>query len=307
MLSFFNIPKQCVLNLNIPLEKFFGEDPSIRKAVISVHWRASIKPMLTGTAAVNSGNIRYEEIQILSVELKDSDNLFAILHGIYKQIKYPCLVDVQYKDKFLISTCQFRAGKIDRDNNIIYCINCSHWIHPDLLSAGALQMIDEINKAFDLQGDLQSIYTVMIQAVQRFKLSCTTKSHINSLLFDMIGKTLPEKFDDIMKFCTPYKKYAPINKSRAAKFDKTKRVPLAVCLYDYEEIWYCFLKNEQTLKVVQGRRYRDIQDLIVHIDTKQYCYLKKRALKKRLRQKISRDQKSNCLIDTKWLESDEEW
>lgn len=268
MLSFFNIPKQCALNLNIPLEKFFVGAPSIRSSVIAVHWRASIKPMLTGTAAVNRGNIRYEEIQILSVELKDSDNLFAILHGIYKQIKYPCLVDVQYKDKFLISTCQFRAGKVDRDDNIIYCINCSHWIHPDLLSSGAVQMIDEINRALAQQGDLRSIYTEMVHAVQRFRLNGTTKAHIDRLLFDMIGKTSPTKRDEIMKYCTPYRKHAPINSSRAAKYDKAKRRSTFSYAYDYEDIWYCLLKFEQTKKVVLGRRYRDIQELVFQIDTK---------------------------------------
>lgn len=276
MLSFFNIPKQCALNLNIPLEKFFVGAPSIRSSVIAVHWRASIKPMLTGTAAVNRGNIRYEEIQILSVELKDSDNLFAILHGIYKQIKYPCLVDVQYKDKFLISTCQFRAGKVDRDDNIIYCINCSHWIHPDLLSTGAVQMIDEINSALAQQGDLRSIYTEMVHAVQRFRLNGTTRAHIDRLLFDMIGKTSPTERDEIMKYCTPYRKHAPINSSRAAKYNKAKRRSAFTYSYDYEDVWYCLLKFEQTKKVVLGRRYRDIQELVFQ-------------------------------IDTKWLESDEEW
>lgn len=268
MLSFFNIPKQFALNLNIPLEKFFDGNPSIRSSVIAVHWRASIKPILNGASAVNSGKIRYEEIQILSVELKDSDNLFAILHGIYQKIKYPCLVEVQYKDKFLISTCQFRAGEIDRDNNIIVCINCSHWIHPDLLSTGALQMIDEINSIFGQQGDLLAIYTKMDQAVQRFKLSGITRAHIDRLLYDMLGKTSPKKRDEIMKYCTPYRKYTPINNSRAAKYDKTKRQSAFSYAYDCEDIWYCFLKYEQTKKVVLGRRYKDIQDLLFQIDIK---------------------------------------
>ena len=194
--------------------------------------------------------------------------MFDIVKRICKQIKYPCFMDIKYKEKFLISTCRFNAGKIDHNENIGCRVNFSHWIHPGLLSSGAEQMISEINNALGMQSDLYSIYTEIAHAVIKFQLSGTSRAHVDRLLYDMLGSSYRANRDVIMKYCTPYKKHAPTNDSIIAKYDKTKRYSTFTYVYDYEDIWYCFLKYEPTRKVIQGRRYYDIQRLIYRIDIK---------------------------------------
>lgn len=90
--------------------------------------------------------IRYDELQIFLINLVNTDFLFEVARKIYKKVKYPCLLILKYQDKFLVSTCQFDAGKVDRDNNLLHAVNFSHWIHADLLSPGASRMICEINE-----------------------------------------------------------------------------------------------------------------------------------------------------------------
>ena len=268
MLELFNIPKQCILNKNIPLERFFDADQHSGAAVASIQWCASLKPVLTGTEAVNENKFRYEEIEVICVELKDKNHLFDVVNGICKKIKYPCLLDIKYGDKFLIDTCQFEAGKLDRNSNVHRYTYCSHWIHPDLLSPGAVQTIDVINKALNMQGNLYEIYTQMVHAVQNFRLGGTTKAHISRLLYDMLGKTSPKKQEEIMKYCTPFKKYAYANNSKASRYNRNARLNMYTYSYDYEDIWYCLLKYEPTKRVVLGRDYRDIQELVSRIDSK---------------------------------------
>ena len=200
------------------------------------------------------------------LDLENTDYLYGIAHQIFKKVKYPCLLVMCYQNKFLCSCCRIAAGKIDYDNNILGRICFSHWIHPDLLTDKSQNMLSEINQALNLKSNLYDIYIKMAHAIESFKLSGISRAHVDRLLQDMLGKTPASKRDEIMQYCTPYKKFVPRNGTQAAKFEKEKNH--YEFRYDSEDIWYCLLKNEKTRKVISGRRYRDIEDLIISIDTK---------------------------------------
>lgn len=270
MLTLFNIPEQCALKINVPLSKFMSPDSDIGQSVESIQWCASVKPEFTGITAVNSDIIRYDELQIFLINLVNTDFLFEVARKIYKKVKYPCLLILKYQDKFLVSTCQFDAGKVDRDNNLLHAVNFSHWIHADLLSPGASRMICEINESLNEKSDLYHIYLKMTYAIQNFRLGGTTKAHVDRLLYDIRGRTSATKRDAIMKYCTPYKKHAPLDASRATKYDKAKRTADYTYSYDYEDIWYCLMCCKETQEVIKKRKYRDIEDLVYSIDSKNW-------------------------------------
>ena len=71
-----------------------------------------------------------------------------------------------------------------------------------------------------------------------------------------------------MQYATPYKKHHLTERTVAAKYDKSKRTKSFTYSYDYEDIWYCFQKYEPSNKAIEGRRYRDIEDLVFSIDEK---------------------------------------
>ena len=270
MLTLFKIPEQCALKINVFISKFLNPDSDVGQSVESIQWRASIKPEFTGITAVNNNTLRYDELQIVLITLVNTDFLFEVTRKIYKEIKYPCLLILNYQNKFLVSTCQFNAGKVDKDNNLLHAVNFSHWIHADLLSPGADRMICEINEAINEKSDLCHIYTKMTHAIQNFRLGGTTKAHVDRLLYDMCGRISAAKRDAIMKYCTPYKKHAPLDASRATKYNKAKRTSAYTYSYDYEDIWYCLMCCEETQEVIRKRKYRDIEDLIYSIDSKSW-------------------------------------
>lgn len=269
MLFLLNIPEQCKCKIDIPLSKIFADnDSEISMSVQSVQWRASLKPCLLDVKSVKSETIRYEEIQILYIELNNTEYLYDIAHTICKFIKCPCLLIMHYEYKFLFGCCQFNAGKINYDNNILRAINFSHWIYPDLLSDGAKKLLDKINQAINTKSDLYDIYTQISHSIENFRLSGITRAHIDRLLCDMMGGVSSKRRDEIMKYCSPYKKFSPTDKSLATKYNKSKRTSNYTYSYDREDVWYCLLNYEPTKKIIVGRRYRDIDDLIYSIDTK---------------------------------------
>lgn len=264
--SLLLIPEKCMVQNKILVSKFFDDD--YFESVRSITWLASLKPLFVNVTAVKTETIRYEEIQIICVDLTETDNLYGVANAFYKKIKYPCLLVMRYNNKFLFSTCQFDAGKDDYNSNKLHSIQFSHWIYPDLLSDGAKRTINKINNALNLESDLKTIYTELSHAVQFFRLEGTTKAHVKRLLYDMIGPTSDNKLDNIMQYATPYKKHHLTEQTLAAKYDKSKRTKSFTYSYDYEDIWYCLQKYEPSKRVIEGRRYRDIEDLMNSIDTK---------------------------------------
>lgn len=60
---------------------------------------------------------------------------------IFSKIKYPCILLIQYKEKFLLCSCKFDAGRIDYEKNILKSILFSHWVYPDIISSAAQSFI----------------------------------------------------------------------------------------------------------------------------------------------------------------------
>ncbi len=269
MLTLLNVLDESKRNMSIPLEKLFEKAPEVVcKSVETVIWYASLKPDSLGADAVKNETVRYEEIQIIIVKLTYTDCIYDVARVIYKSIKYPCLLVFRYQNKFSCSVCQFRAGTIDYNNNILHNILFSHWVYPDLLTPKAELMLEKINSALGEKSNLLSIYTGIVHAIENFKISGISKAHVDRLLRDMLGRTLPKSLDKIMKYCTPYKIFFASEPSIAARYDKSKRRSDFRYSYDYEDIWYCFMQYEPTKKVIVGRRYRDIEELVYKIDSK---------------------------------------
>ena len=271
MLSLLDIPEQCQLDKLIPLDKFFAGSASV--PVKSLHWIASLKPGFLDVCAINTESIRYEEIQVFHLELIDTSDLFGIARTICKKTKYPCLLVMHYQNKYVFGCSPFRAGIIEHDNNVLRAIHLSHWIYPEMLSDGANNLIQNINRAISTCHSFDTMYTEITHAIEYFALAGITKAHVDRLLGDMLGKVPAKRRDEIMKYCTPYKKHGYTEKTVAAKYDKSKRSSSYIYRYDCEDIWYCLLNYEPTKRVIATRRYRDINDLIYSVDTKLEEYL----------------------------------
>lgn len=277
MIELINIPKQCICNRIIPIAKIFSEDQELLLPVVkTISWYAVLRPSNFHSEEVVTSSLRYEEIQIIQVEITDTELLFDIARAIYKKIKYPCLLFICYKGectKYTISACRFSPGKNDYEKNVLESLVMSHWIHPDCLSNKANQFIDSLNRALEQDGNLYEIYSALFRAITMFKLAGTSKTHTKSLIDYICGKRENPKVGDkgeILRFCTPYKFYPSRYNSRANFYSSNHGDKSYYLIYDYEDIWYCFVKNAYIRSYLEKNRYRDIDDLVYHIDDKIY-------------------------------------
>lgn len=262
MLTLLNIPKQCICNKPIPLNSLF-KNSNNTKIVKSALWYASIKPQLLNVKPFKTETIRYEEIQVIYLEITQIKGIHGIVKEIFYNIKYPCLLVLQYNDKYILSVCQFNAGKKDYNNNILKRVIFSHWFHPDCLSVAASKTIEKINRNICLESNLYEIYTNIVHEIENFSILTNgiTKDFINTILTDLISNCSKEIKEIIFKDCTLHKKTF-LDECFSSTFKEH------IHYYDSEDVWYCLKKYDATNKVLIGRKYRDIEDLVYSIESK---------------------------------------
>lgn len=269
MLDLLEIPKECKCDYIVKRERFhFDDDVALSSAVSDIHWVASIKPQLIDVQPVASKSERFEEIQVLTLKVESADRLYDICRPILKAIKYPCLLLMKYKTKYAACASTFAAGKANYSNNAINAVFFSHWIYPDALSTGAIRFLGVLNEALKMRTDIKSIHKAIRDAVQSFALHGTSRAHVQRLIKDLSGGAKIGGFDLVMQYCTPYEYHQPKTNSAKSRYDRDDRYANYTLIHDYEDVWYCFMRNDYLRSVIENRRYRDIEDLVYSIDSK---------------------------------------
>lgn len=260
--NILTVPERTKVNANIPLESIYGDrDLPVKK----ITWCASIKPDVCAVVPVVDDTHSYEEIQIIHIELTDPSVLFEVCRPVYKAIRYPCLLLVQYQEKFVLGACPYRCNERDRKENVLSTLMFSHWLYPDQLSEKGKDFLRHVNELLMSVENLQELYTGIYHQIQFFSLGGLTKSHVSKLVYDLTGK---KEIRGLFSQSIPYKKHFPVDRTVKTKYDATKRAKSFWYRFDTEELWYAFMNYEPTKKVILGRKYKDIDELIRAIDQK---------------------------------------
>ena len=262
-MNYIDVPAEYRISKEIPISKFNSN--ILSESISSMTWEGSIKPEISGVAPVINDTVRYEEIQFFHCELHSRENIFSLQREIAKAIKYPCVIEFQVDDATTIGICEFRPNKSNNEENVLRAIQFSHWLHEDILSPEAKQMLDIINSAIRRQTDMKDIYHIIDNAICNWRMGGTSRAHVDRIIYDMIGngKTKPA---EIRKYCKPYEYHKVI--AGVQKYGTQRREKNYSLIHDYEEIWYCLMKCPETKEVIEGRRYRGVEDLFYSIDSK---------------------------------------
>ncbi|MCD8146355.1 MAG: DUF4391 domain-containing protein [Clostridiales bacterium] len=264
------IPEKYKLKMNRAhdkqfMDRIYGDtSPDITDTIERFTWFACMKPALGEVIPRRSESIRYDELQIFHIKISDTQELFHICAPIYRAVPYPCLLIIQYKDKYAFSACKFSAGKDDYDQNVDRHLVVSHWLFPDSMSERALEFVGQINSIIFREGDLYVLYTSLFNTISNFSMAGISKAHVNQLVKDMLRKTITTK--SFWAKLSQYKRYDVAGKGKSAQYQKRKNTYSYRC--DTEDLWHTFLSDDRLHKVIVGRRYRDIEDLIRTIDSK---------------------------------------
>lgn len=262
-MNYIHIDDQYKLDKEIALEKIFKNDKD--DCVQAVFWKGNIKPQLSKVIATVNDSKRYEEIQLLQVVLSNREQLYSVARCIHRSIKYPCVVEYMHGDATTIGTVSFDKGKRDNGQNVNIKFFFSHWIRKDFMSAEAEKMISSINAALNRSGEIADIVLEVGQVIANYRLGGTSKAHVARLVKDMVGSKPSPIKKLIANTCVPIKYYPTtfLSDKYSAKSGMGYRL-----IHDYEELWYCFMTCEETRRIIENRRYRNIEDMILRIDSK---------------------------------------
>lgn len=262
-----NIPNEASLNISIPKEKFEDSNSNGLHFVDCITWSGVIKPGVMDAEATITERFRYEEIQFLKVDIISREKIYDIGKAIFSKIKYPCVVEFVCDDTVIIGCCKFEKGKVNQAENVNKRMLFSHVLKKELLSPQAEKMIKGINiHVSEGEGTIGDIYSGICNLIEDYRLSGTSRSHCDRLIEDMIGKTSSKKKAEIRKYCVPYEYHSIVSGNRFSG----KRASNYTLVHDYEELWYCFMKEPQIKQIIEKRKYRDIEDLIHSIDSKSW-------------------------------------
>lgn len=266
---FLNIPASC----NLPVPKIIAPERLLRKQkelcpeILSAVWLGTISPVSAKVSAYIDDNWAYEEIQIFQIVVKNADELYYVARAIYRSVLYPCLLIIQYKGKCLLSACAFEKGKRESDQNILHTPTFSHWLHEDYYSEEAKVFLKKVNSILNMEGSLKTLYQRIVGEIQMFPLGgIGSKQYLMSIIKWLRGSCSPKYLDTVLSICTPHKKYSPRNGSIAAKYEKSKDGRQYTYSYDAEDVWYCLMMNEATRKIIETRKYQNLEEIIYRME-----------------------------------------
>lgn len=262
-MNYIDIPSHYRISKEIPVSKFHSS--LLDNYILRLTWEGNIKPPVSGVSPTLTESIRYEEIQFFHCELSIRDYIFEIERNISKEIKYPSVIEFQVGDATTIGTCEFDSNKTSRGENVLRSVVFSHWLHTDILSPEAQNMINTINIAIRKQTDMKDIYSTISGAVLNWKMGGTSKSHVGRIIYDLLGKG-KISVDKILLYCQPYEYHQII--PGQPKYSIQNRTNTYTLIHDYEEIWYCLQKCPETKRVIETRQYRGVEDMFFSIDSK---------------------------------------
>lgn len=266
---FLDIPASC--NFAVPKvispERLLQNQEEICSEVLSAVWFGTISPASANVSAYIDDTWAYEEIQLFRIVIDNTDNLYDIARAIYRAVRYPCLLVIQYKEKYLLSGCKFELGKRDPERNILHTPAFSHWLHDSFYSHEAENFLRKIESLLNTESSLKEMYQGVVGEIQMFALGgIGSKQYLVSIIKWLRGSCSLKYLDTVLSICTPYKKYSPRNGSIAAKYEKSRATKQYTYSYDAEDVWYFLMMNEETRRIIETRKYRNLEEIIYRME-----------------------------------------
>ena len=251
----------------IPAERLFDVDTISQYMISNVNWIMTIKPGIRNVSSFVDGRIRAEEIEVISLavgSIPDKSGYLSLLSQIHGKIMYPCVVLLEYLNKYKIATWKFFDSDRKTSGVALKSPYVSAWIRDPTTSEKTEQCVKRISDLLlNGEGNIKTLYDQICSAI----LNCApqyigSRAHLSRLLYDLTGK----KNHPIQNEIDSRKRYEV--KKQYAKYQKKKYGSSYKYGYEYEDIWAAFMEDDQIQAIIKKRRYRDMEELVFQIDTK---------------------------------------
>lgn len=259
------------IHKNIPKEKLFDMETIEQFKIKEVVWHMSIKPGIRDVKPYYYNRIRLEEIEVFSVRLQcmiESRGYRCLMKQIHSKVMYPSLVFFEYNDKYKLSAWKIVDSSRCTDKEILKSHFVSSWIYNLPSSDRTRQCINSIvDILFNGKGYINDLYDRICQTIYNCPSQYIgSRQHLLTILYDMSGI----KSDPIAKRieCSKYSQvFNPHEKYKKRRYDN-----LFKYCYEYEDIWHVLINDDRFKRIIENRRYRSVEDMILQIDSKYGLY-----------------------------------
>jgi hypothetical protein len=272
MIDYFNLPLNSIGNKPIPKSNFSSRihDQKKRelfeKLVKNIVWLAIIRQAETKIPSFENTKYKYEEIQILEIELNsysEYNEFYYIATIINKCIPYPLIILIKFHEKYRL------IMNLVRKNNMNYLlfkideIVITHWIYPKSPSSISNEILKSLNINLYQSKNNFELYVAMYNNIKKYARKCmqeTTLYFFFSQFLKMDEDSIEEEIIFIQRNCIGEKYKPPESRNKKDIYKpQCERHMITKYQYDYEDIWNLF---QQRIKIRNYLKAKNISSMI---------------------------------------------
>jgi hypothetical protein len=276
MIEHFNLPLKSIGNRSIPKIEFSSRIHDQEKKLLferlikNIVWLAIIRPSETKISSFENTKYKYQEIQIIEIELNsysEYDEFYYIASLINKCIPYPLIILIKFHEKYRL--IMNLVSKNNRNLSLFKIdeILVTYWIYPKSLSL----ISNEILKCLDVNRyqakNNFELYVAIYNNLKKYKRKClqeTTLYFFLSQFLKMDEDDIDNEIEFIQNNCTGEKYRPPESKKNKDIYShQNERHTILKYQYDYEDIWHVF---QQQSKIKHYLEVKNISNMIQLMD-----------------------------------------
>lgn len=252
---------------SVPLAKVFDSESIEHFGVDRCIWLLSIKPAVRNVESYVKDRVRLEEIEVLSLHINskpDTEGYYRLLKQIHSQIRYPCVVFLEYKNKYKVVAWSFVDSVSSSDHNILRSKYETSWIYDPPSSEKTQKCVSELSTLLlDGEGCIKELYEQICRTIGNcYPQYIGSRQHLVRIVYDLCGK----KNHPVLHGIDCDKRYEV--KNSRARFEKKVYGSSYKYVYEHEDVWHALMQDEQLKRIIENRRYRDMEDMVFSIDSK---------------------------------------
>lgn len=178
--KYFNLPKDCNINNKIP-KKAFTNNPEfdlkkeekdlLKDYIESIYIEYCLKPQFINIPVYEDEYVKYTEIEIVKINIKDRTKEEKICEMIQKYIQYPMIIILCNEEYLKINGALKHINKVEKDKLIIEKMIYTDWINEDELSDNDKLFLESISINKITINNLFTVYRDFINCIESYNLS----------------------------------------------------------------------------------------------------------------------------------------
>ena len=224
VIEYFNLPKLASQNRRIPLQTLVdvhelnkSEELLLRDHIQSIYLMGVLNEQTVHLKAQQDENMFYEEIQILSVNLKDNKKVQTLDEALHSYFPNPTIIVYQFQFKFMFSTALKHLHQSIEERSVVDERYTSYF--SDLVDEESLYFLNTLNLKDIKIKNLKDLYNRYSQLIYQQRLIKITGIYPRNDIEPKILKIKLSQFEQLQAKLNTLKEEAKSSKMMRSKME----------------------------------------------------------------------------------------